>query len=208
MTLRMAILVCGVAIGSWAWAQGEDDEEHAIHNPRENSVWRIRYQPGDPVETDFPKSERKVFDKKYKGVRVKIERRDINPGDKPEPDDYTVHVKIFKAEGGSISFNNLEVDKLSGSPGGQNRIALRTAAVNYPSGSSDDDATHKFLLFAVWHPGHSASSRRDDTLHLRLVGKPIIRPIAGQQQIRVLEPEHDCEEEPDTDVLEEEEEVP
>jgi hypothetical protein len=205
MARRMAILVCGMLVcATWAWAQsGEDDDDDGIHSKHAKSVWRVRYQPNEDLGDDFKKARRKIFEMKYRGVRVKIVRTKTR--DEPIPEDYKVDVKIIKDPGGGelAKFENLLVEKIAGIPGGQNRMALRTVVANYPPGSSDANRTHTFQLFAIWHPGHDPQSRKDDTLHVRLVGKPV-----GHMAQTAEAPKMDdnCDEEPDTDVLEEEEE--
>jgi hypothetical protein len=177
MILRMATLTCVLALfSSSAAAQIWNGQPGAPGR----KAWYVRYEPGDLP--GFPFAAR--LDTKIR-IQIVLQQN----GNPQTAAHYRVHVTRELAAGGSQTFSPLNVERVAVGFGGRRRMALKTVEHIYPPAGGG--MNRSFTLFAIWHPG-IGSGREDDTLQVRIIDKPVGTLRTG-----------DCEEEPDTDVLEE-----
>jgi hypothetical protein len=178
MTLRMTIVVCVVALVA-SPAAGQPPPPQFINVP--GRVWEIRYDAND---ANHPGG--RLVDR-----AVRVEIKEGMGGS------YTARVRRFKMQG--TSYKLKEDDEggsfditfaAHGAIGGRKRVSFSCGPIDYKT----TPPLREVIIKGIWHPGQNPDpgARDDDRLQLVIVDREKMRK-------EVLEP---CDEEPDSDVLE------
>jgi hypothetical protein len=200
MTSRIAIvsaLFVGFAIVSGALSQPPTtrDDINNGKNGDKTKEWVVRYDKTETVGKMFKRAIRKP---EQQAIRLQITKSGGN---------YKARLWRFKAKtGGGYDLvdktDNAANDPISlateGNNSGRHRKAFKSASV--PLYDKFDNPTGEFITInGIWQPGHNTSERLSDRVQLKLYATRSTKPTTPAPSGGY----DNCEEDPDTDVLEE-----
>ncbi len=200
MSMRIAIasvIVTGLSIATGGFSQPpttRDDINNGKNKSGKQMEWQVRYDPTETVSNKFPKAIRPP---EGQAIRLRI----IKAGPR-----YFARLWRFKAKTGggyeladktdSVIPLPVQLD-VEGNSSGRHRKAFKTlnaVALN----DADGNPTGKFVTInGIWQPGIDNSARANDRVQLMLY---VTEPGVARAKAPTT---GDCEEDPDTDVLEE-----
>jgi hypothetical protein len=201
MSMRIAIvsvIVIGLSIATGGFSQSpttRDDINNGKNKSGKQMEWQVRYEPTEMVGKKFPKAIRPP---EGQAIRLRISKVGSR---------YFARLWRFKAKTGggyeladktdSVIPLPVQLDD-EGNNSGRHRKAFKTlnaVALN----DADGNPTGKFVTInGIWQPGIDNNARANDRIQLKLY-------ISNSSVARIMAPTTggDCEEDPDTDVLEE-----
>jgi hypothetical protein len=189
MVLRMAFPVAIViALATLLFAQPKTVPVDHIDN-NQGMAWLVRYDKNEDV-SHFPKSKRidaavRLQISKTNGKYfAKLRRFEFDTGGKTK-------YKLKDAASGG-KFDNVELH-IQGNKSGRKRVAFWSDPQPIPA----TNPTHRLTINGIWQPGHN-KTREHDRIQLKLFIVPAVAAAAQKAKLPFS-----CDEDPDTDVLEE-----
>jgi len=202
MTSRIAIvsaLYVGFAIVSGALSQSPTTRDDINNGKSGNKTkeWVVRYDKNETVGKMFKRAQRKP---EQNAIRLQITK---------SGNDYKARLWRFRTKASGSGYelvdktdnaiNDAVALLTEGNNSGRHRKAFKTTAAVQLYDASDRPTGEFVTINGVWQPGHNTSDRLSDRVQLKLYvtrgTKPTAPPPSGGYG--------DCEEDPDTDVLEE-----
>jgi hypothetical protein len=204
MTMNVRLVIVSLIVGTLCFVTTALTDPPGMRNDLDNDAgqeWQVRYDPTETVKKMFKKAERKA---EQQALRLRIQKDQ-------KTKKYSARLWRFKAKGGggyelADKTDNATQDwiplAVEDQGNGRHRMGFHGEAPLYNSTGVLTGNT--VSINGVWQPGIDWNNHDNDRIQMKLYVHPTL--TAAQAKAKSTKSRgtfDDCEEDPDTDVLEE-----